>query len=139
MTWKQSTLKDFQRGTLAGTSVTTSGEVPVAPPLKPLFETSEQYVWSLAAVGHAVYAGTGNTGLIYRAPASGKAEVFCKTGELEVHALARDTQGNLYAGTSPAGKVLRIAPDGKVTELLSLHGASPDDAEITGPQPVARY
>src|SRR5205823_11602569 len=104
-----------------------------------LFETSEQYVWSLVSGAGAVYAGTGNNGLIYRIPPSGKAEVFCKTGELEVHALARDAQGNLYAGTSPAGKVLRISPDGKATELLSLHGATPDGTEIAGPQPAGRY
>ncbi len=39
--------------------------------------------------------------------------MFYDTGELEVHSLARDAKGNIYAGTSPHGKIFKISPDGK--------------------------
>jgi sugar lactone lactonase YvrE len=122
--WVQSTQADFERGTLTNTAVTTAGEIQLAPGLRLAAELNEQFVWSVAGVGDAVYAGTGNGGVVMRVTAD-KAEPFFSTGELAVHALARDAAGNLYAGTSPNGRVFRITPDGKGTEVLSLNGARP--------------
>src|SRR5262249_37423716 len=68
----------------------------------------------------------------------GKATLFCSTGELEVHALAKDGQGNLYAGTSPSGKVFRITADGKATPLLSLSDARPEAETVTAPPLAAK-
>src|SRR5262249_34577918 len=109
------------------------------PTLKPLFESSEQYIWSVVSSGDAIYAGTGNSGLIYKIDPDGKATVFCKTGELEVHALAKDAQGNLYAGTSPGGKVFRISPDGTARQIFAMSDAPPEAEAITGPQPTPKY
>jgi len=121
--WTQSAQADFERGTLDHAAVSTNGEVRMAPTLRLLHESSEQYVWSVQPMGNAIYAGTGNGGRVLKVDNEGQATVFCKTGELEVHALAKDKDGNLYAGTSPNGKVLKIGPDGKATELFSLNGA----------------
>ena len=38
--------------------------------------------------------------------------------EPNISALATDSQGNVYAGTSPTGTVYRIAPDGTAKRLL---------------------
>jgi sugar lactone lactonase YvrE len=139
VTWKQTSLADFQRGNLTGAAVTMNGEVRLAPSLRPLFESDEQYVWSIACADDAVYVGTGNGGAVYRVSADGKATLFFKTGELEVHALAKDGQGNIYAGTGPGGRVFRISRDGQATELLTLTDAPPESLALNGPQPTARY
>jgi len=122
--WTQTSQADFERGIHANTAVTTAGEIQLAPGLQAAAELNEQFVWSVAGFGGALYAGTGNGGLVMRV-ADDRAEPFFRTGELAVHALARDAQGNLYAGTSPNGKVFRITPDGKGTEVLSLNGGRP--------------
>jgi sugar lactone lactonase YvrE len=120
--WTQTTQGDFERGTLTNAAVSTSGEVRLAPGLRLLNESAEQFVWSVAGVNGAVFAGTGNSGLVLKVAADGQATPFFRTGELEVHALARDKAGNLYAGTSPNGKIFRISPDGHGTELFSMNG-----------------
>jgi hypothetical protein len=127
-TWRQTSQADFERGTMKGTAVAAGGDVRLAPILKIVYESPEQYLWSVAAATDAYYAGSGNSGYVYRVSRTGEAKIFFKTGELEVHALARDENGYLYAGTSPNGKVFRIAPDGKGTEILNLNaeGASAD-------------
>ncbi len=121
--WKQSTRADFARGEFTNAAVTTGGEVRLAPGLNLLHASPEQFVWSVAAVRGAVFAGTGNGGQVLRIGPDGDATVFFNTGELEVHALARDAQGNLYAGTSPNGQLFRIGPDGKGVRLLSMNPA----------------
>lgn len=122
--WQQTSQSDFERGTFANTAVSTDGEVRLAPALRLLHESTEQYVWSVVGLKGSVYAGTGNGGNVLKVDRDGKASVFFRTGELEVLALARDKDGNLYAGTSPSGKVFKITPDGKGTELLSLNGSA---------------
>jgi sugar lactone lactonase YvrE len=121
-TWNQTSQADFERGTLANAAVTNTGEVRLAPSLQLLHESSEQFVWSVAGVNGALYAGTGNGGQVLKVGPGKEASVFFRTGELEVHALAKDKAGNLYAGTSPNGKIFRIAPDGKGTELFAING-----------------
>lgn len=69
-------------------------------------------VWSVAARGEEVFVGTGTRGIIYRL-AGGEASEFFATGEMNVHALAFDDEGNLWAGTSPGGKLFRISPEGR--------------------------
>ena len=49
---------------------------------------------------------------------SGQGRLLYDAGELDVTALVTDQQGNLYAGTSPDGKIYKIAPDGRETALF---------------------
>lgn len=123
--WTQSTATDFERGTLKGVAVNSTGDVRLSPALKLAHESSEQFVWSVLPVGDRLYAGTGSGGLVLKLEGSDQASVVCRTGELQVHALARDAAGNVYAGTSPNGKLFRIAPDGKSSEVWSMNGAQP--------------
>lgn len=122
--WRQSTQADFERGVLVNAAVTTRGEVQLAPGLKRSNELDEQFVWSVVGANNALYAGTGNGGLVVKLEGD-KASPFFKTGELEVHTLARDRAGNIYAGTSPNGKIFKITPDGKGTLLYSMNGDRP--------------
>lgn len=112
-TWTQRSQSDFAMGTFAGVSASTENKLELAPTLKMLAETPEQFVWCLAAGKGGVYAGTGDSGRIYRIDDSGESSVFYETGELEVHSIVRDSAGNIYAGTSPRGKIFMISPDGK--------------------------
>jgi hypothetical protein len=121
--WTQSAQADFERGTFTNAAVGTEGSVELAPALELAHESSEQYVWSVASIKGIVYAGTGNGGLVVKVDPKNQASVFFRTGELEVHALAKDKAGNLYAGTSPNGKLFKIAPDGTGTEFYSLNGS----------------
>lgn len=120
--WTQTTQADFERGTLKGTAVTTNGDVRMAPGLSQAYASNEQFIWSVVALKGALYAGTGNGGQILKITGKDQGTVFCRTGELQVHALAKDKAGNLYAGTSPNGKILKIGADGKATELFSMNG-----------------
>jgi len=118
-TWSQKTQADFAKGTFAGVSASSENKLELAPTLKKLAETPEQYVWCVAPAKDGVYAGTGNSGKIYKISDAGEAKVFYETGELEVNSIARDPSGNVYAGTSPHGKIFKIAPDGSGKLLYS--------------------
>lgn len=120
--WTQTAQADFERGSLNNAAVSTNGEVRLSPGLHLAHESSEQFVWSVLGMNGAVYAGTGNGGLVLKTDKDDQAGVFFRTGELAVHALAKDKAGNLYVGTSPNGKIFRVTPDGKGTEILSMNG-----------------
>ncbi|MGH9801945.1 MAG: hypothetical protein ACRD82_16410, partial [Blastocatellia bacterium] len=50
---------------------------------------------------------------VFKVDSAGKGALLYKTSELDVMALAVDATGNVYAGTSPDGKVYRITPGGE--------------------------
>jgi hypothetical protein len=117
--WRQAGLADFRTGAMDGVTVSSQGEVRLAPKLTRVAESEEPYFWTVVPDGAGgVYAGSGDAGRIYRLAADGKKTVFAETGEFEIHALARASDGTLYAGTSPHGRVLKIGPDGKAVTLL---------------------
>lgn len=117
--WKQTSKTEFAAGTLENTAATTKDTLMLAGSLKPLYESTETYVWCMLPDGSGnVYAGTGNHGIIFKVDASGKSSVFYDTPELEVHSLAKDSKGNIYAGTSPNGMVYKITPGGSGTVLF---------------------
>jgi outer membrane protein assembly factor BamB len=134
--WTQSSQADFERGTPEAVGISSAGDIRLAPRLHLLHETTEQFVWSVAAGDGGTYAGTGNSGLVYRVKPDGDTTVFFKTGELEVHALALDKHGNLYTGTSPNGKVFRISPDGEGKLLFSVN---PNAQPLQVPRLPARF
>ena len=113
-TWRQREKADFEKGEPKGVSLSADGALRLSPQIEALFESSQPYLWALAADTKGnLYASGGNQGRIYRVPASGKGDVFFHVDEPEVHALAIDAAGNLYAGASPGGRIYKIGPDGK--------------------------
>jgi len=117
--WSQRLQSEFAKGRFSGVSASSKNKLELAPTVKKLAETPEQFAWCIAPARDGVYSGTGDAGKIYHISDSGEAKVFFQTGELEVHALAADKEGNLYAGTSPRGKVFKITPDGKGSVLFT--------------------
>lgn len=120
-TWTQRTQADFAKGTFSGVSASSKNKLELAPTLRKLVDTPEQFVWCTSPDKDGVYAGTGDSGRIYHITDNGEAKVFYETGELEVHALISDKAGNLYAGTSPHGKVFKITPEGKGIEIFKAN------------------
>ena len=112
MVWRQESAEAFERGRLDGVAVSTRGEITLAPSIQKARSLDATYVWSLLAAKDALYAGTGDRGIVYRIAGESATPVL-KTGELQVLALAQDAAGNLYAGTAPNGSLYRLTPEGK--------------------------
>lgn len=112
--WRLKNAQDFAPGEFSGVATTSEDDLRLIPTIKKLSALSEAYVWTVIPDGNGgVFAGTGNSGLIYRVKKDGSNSVFYRTKELEVQSMARDSKGVIYAGTSPNGKVFRVSPDGK--------------------------
>jgi len=80
-------------------------------------EGKSHYIWDMMfdSAGR-LYVATGGPGVVYRLDvkqAKPAAEVFFKTDEQHIRALAGDKAGNLIAGTDGSGLVYRISADGK--------------------------
>lgn len=80
-------------------------------------ESATHYIWDMTfdAQGR-LYIATGGPAAVYRADVSkpnAEPELFFKSDEQHIRALAWDAKGNLIAGTDGSGLVYRISPDGK--------------------------
>lgn len=117
--WRLGTTEEFQEGTLGGVTLTSTGELlPGAELVRT--ESPDPVVWSIVeGKDGALYAGTGNRGIIYRVR-EGVAEPLFETGELLVSCLLAGSDGNLYAGTIPQGKIFRVSLEGKAELLCQL-------------------
>ena len=117
--WTLETYDDFEKGKPDGAAVAATGELVLAPALKPLKvppldQSSEPFLWSQAVDSKGtLYAGGGNGGKIYRVPKGAAGSLYYETGDLAVHALAVDRNDVLFAGTSPNGKIYRITGEAK--------------------------
>ena len=65
-----------------------------------------------------LYVGTGANGIIYKVDKGGKKSVFYTCSDNHVVSFLRDGSNNLLAGTSPAGLIIQISPDGKGFALM---------------------
>ncbi len=117
--WTLETFDDFEKGKPDGAAVAATGELVLAPALRPLKvppleQASEPFLWSQVVDGKGtLYAGGGNGGKIYRVPKGAAGSLYYETGDLAVHALAVDKDDVLYAGTSPNGKIYRITGEAR--------------------------
>lgn len=109
-TWVQSSFDDLLAGELDGTSLSSVGEVTLAPTLEQLHDTGSPYVWAVAAApdGRAWYA-VGEEGDVWSLATDGTTEEFFSLrGDPQVHAMALGPDGHLYAASSPGGFVWRV-------------------------------
>lgn len=124
--WRVSTRADLLKGEATGLSIDYDGRLVPGPASRTLLEPAAAFIWCLApAPGGAVYAGSGNDGLVWRIDRDGSSRVVFDAAELEVHALAVSPDGSLFVGTSPDGRVYRIGADGAATPFFD-----PDDTYI---------
>jgi hypothetical protein len=103
----------FLGGKLTGVSVDALGRMRLAPRAERVASFGEPFLFSAAAVhgrdGDFWAVGTGNSGKVLAVDRAGKVRELFTAPEPEVFALWADPDGTLYAGTSPHGKVYRIA------------------------------
>jgi hypothetical protein len=86
-------------------------------------ENKARYIWDMTfdSAGR-LYVATGGPGAIYRievAKSHAEPQLFFKTDEPHIRALAWDAKGNLIAGSDGSGLVYRISPEGKGYVLFS--------------------
>jgi len=111
--WKDNTQSDFGRGEPYNISVTSEGEVILAPDFQQVTDTGELYIWCIVEDRRGnLYIGTGNDGKIFRIDSKGRKTLFFDSPEVGIHSLAVDRKGNLYAGSSPDGIIYRITSEG---------------------------
>ena len=111
--WEQQNQKDFDSGKPENVSLSSKGELMLAPKLDTFFEdTKEIYIWCLAEDSKGnIYAGTGNGGKIYRITPDGQSSLFYDSPEVSILTLAIDPNDNIYAGTAPDGLIYKLTDD----------------------------
>src|ERR1700759_3196102 len=111
--WTVSRYDEMERGTTDGVAIRSDGRIEAGPATSLLYQTGGNYVWSVAAdaAGNA-YAGLGGATAgragVMRVAADGKATKVFEGKELGVQALRVGADGQVYAATSPDGKVYRL-------------------------------
>lgn len=99
----------FLSGTLEGVSVDSLGRVELAPRAERLASLSEPFLLSAAPLADGWVVGTGNAGKVLKIDRKGQVTELFAAPEPEVFAVWADADGTVFAGTSPRGKVYRIA------------------------------
>lgn len=115
----------FLGGKLSGISVDALGRMRLAPRAVRVAGVGEPFLFSAAPLSAGAGArswvvGTGNSGKVLAIDGDGKTRELFGAPEPEVFALLADPDGTVYAGTSPHGKVYRIA-NGKGTVFFDPH------------------
>src|SRR3990172_5505768 len=111
--WEENTQASFADGDPQSVSITSDGELILAPQLKKIYDGSDAVIWKIVSDSAGnLYAATGNEGKIIKIDQAGKATTVLDTNELEVQTLIIDQQDNLFAATSPDGKIYKIQRGG---------------------------
>ncbi len=111
--WQQDRAEEFEQGTPTNITIRSDGYIQLAPKLDEVYQGTEAFFWSIAEDSRGrVFLGSGHEGKVYVYDGR-EGRLFFDAPEMEVHALAVDAEDNLYVGTSPDGKVYRVAPDGQ--------------------------
>lgn len=92
------------------------GKVTAGPTLKDV-----ETVWSLAASGNTVYAGTGPSGKLYAVTGGTAKEVF-DTEDKRITALTVTNDGAVWMGTSDRALVFRLDKDGRTRAMADFAG-----------------
>jgi hypothetical protein len=123
--WEMSSFTDFIAGKMDGVALSRDGHITVAPQLDTVFDSGQPVIWSVVpdpTAAGAVYAATGHRGRVYHidskaVDSKGAATLVWTADRPEVFALAVSPQGDVYAASSPNGKIYRIRA-GQATEYF---------------------
>ena len=107
-------------GSLDRVSLAPDGAFSLAPAYDALFETGEDYIFSMARDSRGnIYVGTGGSGKVFRVDADGKGALWFQAQETNVFALAVDASDVLYAATSPDGRIYKITGEDEYEEFCN--------------------
>jgi sugar lactone lactonase YvrE len=118
-TWQQAYMSDFERGSLTRLSLSSDGQLSLAPALKQIYDPSVTFLWAIAIDSKGnIFAGGGGLGgtkaKLFQVDPAGKSKTLAELDGMAIQALAIDRQDRIYAATSPDGKVYRVDSAGKV-------------------------
>ena len=99
----------FLAGTLDGLSVDPVGTLRLADRASRLAVIGEPFLFAAAPHPDGWVLGTGNDGKVMLVDRAGEVRTLFSAPEPEVFAVWADSDGTVFAGTSPNGKVYRIA------------------------------
>jgi hypothetical protein len=111
------TLEDFLLGTLDGLAVDPAGALSLADRVDRIADLGEPFLFSLADHPRGWVVGTGNGGKVILVRRDGSVETLFAAPEPEIFAVWADDDGTVFAGSSPEGKVYRLA-DGVAEEYF---------------------
>lgn len=117
--WSLRGWDDFEKSERKGVTLRSDGRLALAPVEKELFDAATPHLWAMALHRGVIYAAGGGQGgsavRIFRLRPEGQSGLYAEIEGLEIHALATDANGILFAASSPEGKVWRVGADGKAT------------------------
>ena len=108
------TRSGFLKGTLDGIGIDSLGTLRLADQVERLTEVEEPFLLSAAVHPEGWVVGTGNAGKVMLVTTAGEVQPLFAAAEPEIFAVWAAADGTVFAGSSPHGKVYRIA-DGEVT------------------------
>ncbi len=111
--------KDLINGRLEGISISSEGELLLAPAVKQIFNSERLFIWDFVAdkTGN-LFVATGDGTKIFQINVDSQVNMIAQWEDVEVYSLATDNNGILYAATSPEGKIYRFYPN-KAPELFA--------------------
>lgn len=113
-TWKVSGAADFTKGKIEKLSLSSSGELSLAPSVEKVPGLKANFVWDVvAAEDGTLYVGTGTPTGVFRVK-DGKAELLHQPSDKQVTCVQPLPDGSVLAATAPRGTVYKIGKDGKV-------------------------
>ncbi len=115
--WNTESYSEFAKGKLSNLSLSREGHLSLAPQFKSLFNADQALIWGAAydSKNGDLFVGTGHDGKVFKVDRKGESSLFFDASELDVLALALDSERNLYAATSPDGKIYKIDSKGKAS------------------------
>jgi sugar lactone lactonase YvrE len=124
--WQQGDRTDFEKGTLRHLSLRSDGRIFLGPEFPEVFDSSTPYLWAIASdsKGNLYTAGGGSgsgSAKLFVLDSSGKSRTLAELEGLEIHAIAVDSNNDVYAATDPDGKIYKITPAGKSSVFYDPH------------------
>lgn len=118
-TWSQDDISSFDKGSLAGLSLSSDGKLTVAPAAKEVFDASAASLLAVARDSKGnIYAGGGGLGAakakLFAVDPKGTVKTLAELDGIAIQAIAVDPMDRVYAATSPDGKVYRVSAAGTV-------------------------
>lgn len=113
--------KDFQKGNFRGTSIDNRGRLFIGPEIKIIKGPEREYYLSLDFINKKeIFVGVGHSAGVYKIVIeTGEVKEIFKSDQLDVYGLLVKSNGEVYAGTSPSGKIYKIGKDKKVVEFFN--------------------
>ncbi|MCS6918152.1 MAG: hypothetical protein NZM28_00105 [Fimbriimonadales bacterium] len=110
--WQPNNFAQLQRGTFEGVALQLDGSLSLALAPKLIQSAPMEFVWSALGDDSGLVVGGGVRGRIVHFTAESPPQPYPELPSAFVTALARDENGNLYAGVAPEGVVYRLGQRG---------------------------